>query len=82
MEKAIRFIVEAPAVPRGDALEVLVGRLCSCQFCIERIMAGAHNVFVLLPLLDYSRCGTPLLNENTLFLLNVSHNEPPPEALT
>ncbi len=85
MEKAIRFIVEAPAVPRGDALEVLSRALVQLPIYIERIMAGARDIpFVLLPLLNDLRTvrGAPLLNENTLFLLNVSHNEPPPEALT
>ena len=84
MEKSTRFVVESPAVPRGDALEVLSRALVQLPAYLERVMAGARDIpFVLLPLLNDLRTvrGAPLLNENTLFLLNVSQNERPPEAL-
>ena len=84
MEQVMRFVVDSPSVPRGDALEVLSRALVQLPVYLDRLVAGARDIpFVLLPLLNDLRTvrGAPLLNENTLFLLNVSQNEPPPEAL-
>ncbi len=85
MEQVSRFVAQSPAAPRSDALEVLSRALVQLPAYLERLLAGGKDIpIVLLPLLNDLRTvrGAALLNENTLFLQNLSHNVPPPEVLT
>ena len=84
MERVCRCISETPARPETDALEVLSRSLVQLPIYVERLLAGARDIpMVLLPLLNDLRTvrGAPLLNENTLFLQNLSRSNRPPEVL-
>ncbi|NNF52247.1 MAG: response regulator [Gammaproteobacteria bacterium] len=85
MERVCRCVLETPARPETDALEVLSRSLVQLPAYVERLLAGARDIpMVLLPLLNDLRTvrGAPLLNENTLFLQSLSRSSRPPEVLT
>ncbi len=85
MQRVCEFLGSSQARPRGDALEVLSRALVQLPTYLERLIGGARDIpIVLLPLLNDLRSvrGARLLNENTLFLHNLSRSSPPPEVLT
>ncbi len=75
MEQVARQHLENPQQRADERLDVLTCSMVQLPEYIERVLAGGRDVpLALLPLLNDLRAvrNSPLLTENTLFLLNLS----------
>ena len=77
MERLARYLAEHPE-GHNEALEVLARAMVQLPPYLDRVFAGGRDMpLILLPMLNDLRSvrGSPLLSENTLFILNLSSSQ-------